>query len=84
MENASMCCGAAGIYSFVQPGLSRRILESKMESIAATGADTLATASPGCMLQLEAGLRITGIPGLALHVVELLAEAYIAEETSGS
>ena len=84
MENASMCCGAAGIYSFVQPGLSRRILESKMESIAATGADTLATANPGCMLQLEAGLRITGIPGLALHVVELLAEAYIAEETSGS
>lgn len=83
MENATACCGAAGIYSFVQPTLSRRILESKMETIAATGADTLATANPGCMLQLETGLRITGIPGLTFHVVELLAEAYLSEETAG-
>ena len=76
MENASRCCGAAGIYTITQREFSRRLLESKMESVASTGADTVATANPGCMIQLEAGLGLSGIPGRVCHVVDILDESY--------
>ena len=80
MENSSRCCGAAGIYTITQREMSQRLLESKMESVAATGAETVATANPGCVIQLEAGLRMTGIPGRVCHVVDLLDESYRLEE----
>lgn len=76
------CCGSAGIYSFAQREMSLRLLDDKMRDVASTGATTIATANPGCMLQLEAGLRRHGLPGRVVHVVELLDEAYRAEEAS--
>ena len=80
MENASRCCGAAGIYTITQKEFSRRLLASKMESVASTGADTVATANPGCMIQLEAGFGLSGIPGRVCHVVDILDESYQREE----
>ena len=80
MDNASRCCGAAGIYSITQREMSRRLLESKMEAVAATGAETVVTANPGCVIQLEAGMRAVGISGRVCHVVDLLDESYRAEE----
>ena len=79
MEGASRCCGAAGIYSITQQEFSRRLLESKMTCVAATGADTLVTANPGCMIQLETGLRLSGIPGRVRHLVDILDESYQGE-----
>ena len=85
MESANLCCGAAGIYSITQRELSAGILESKMKNVAATGADTVATANPGCMIQLETGLRLAGIPGKVCHVVDILDESYRrGEDTGGS
>ncbi len=79
MDDASRCCGAAGIYSITQAELSRRLLESKVAAVQATGADTVATANPGCMIQLETGLRRAGITGRVRHVVDVLDEAYRRE-----
>ena len=79
MENPSMCCGGAGIYSAVQPLLSGRILSRKVESIAETGADDVITANPGCMLQLEQGLDAAGHAMPVRHVIDLLDEAYRRE-----
>ncbi len=56
--------------------MSLDLLDGKMREIAATGADVIATANPGCMAQLEAGLRRHRLPGRVVHVVELLDEAY--------
>ena len=53
-----------------------RILASKMEAVNATGAAIIATANPGCMLQLKAGVRLHGSNQRVMHVVELLDEAY--------
>lgn len=75
MERADSCCGSAGIYNVVQPEIAGRLLEEKMTTIAATGAGTIVTANPGCMLQLRAGLRRDGLPGRVLHVMELLDES---------
>ena len=76
MESSDMCCGAAGIYNITHRELSMRILDHKMEHAAATEPDIIATANPGCMLQLEVGLRRTGAKARVAHVVELLDEAY--------
>ncbi|MBI4571485.1 MAG: 4Fe-4S dicluster domain-containing protein [Chloroflexi bacterium] len=80
LEAPDRCCGSAGVYNFAQREMSLRLLDDKMRDIAASGAPTIATANPGCMMQLEAGLRRHRLRGRAVHVVELLDEAYRAEE----
>lgn len=80
MRTPDRCCGSAGIYSFAQQEMSRRLLDEKMVDVGGTGAPVIVTANPGCMMQLEAGLRRHGMRGRVVHVVELLDEAYRAEE----
>lgn len=76
MPLADLCCGSAGIYNVVENEMSMQILRHKMESIALTGASLIATANPGCLLQLAAGARLFGSGQRAVHVVELLDESY--------
>jgi glycolate oxidase iron-sulfur subunit len=76
MAGSDLCCGSAGIYNVVQNDMAMTLLASKMESIKATGAAVVATANPGCMLQLEAGVRRHGRGERVAHVVEILDEAY--------
>jgi Fe-S oxidoreductase len=76
MQNADGCCGSAGVYALTQGEMSLRLLDDKMAAIKQTGADVIATANPGCMTQLEAGLRRHRLPGRVLHVVELLDRSY--------
>ncbi|MCY4639016.1 MAG: heterodisulfide reductase-related iron-sulfur binding cluster [Chloroflexi bacterium] len=78
MATPDRCCGSAGIYSAVQPEMSARVLETKMGDIAGTGASVVATANPGCTLQLRAGIRRRGLEAEARHVIEILDEAYRA------
>src|SRR5690348_755318 len=60
MPLSDICCGSAGIYNVVQNEMSMQILERKMQTVNMTGASVIATANPGCMLQLEAGVRLKG------------------------
>ena len=79
MERSDMCCGAAGVYNITHREMSERLLENKMRWASATNADVIATANPGCMLQLESGARERGQDVRVVHVVELLDEAYAGE-----
>ena len=79
MPFSDVCCGSAGIYNVVQNAMSMQILAHKMESVNATGADIIATANPGCMLQLQAAVRLHGNGKRVMHVVEILDEAYRAK-----
>ena len=47
-----------------------------MDAVNATGAAVIATANPGCILQLRAGAALYGRGQRVAHVVELLDEAY--------
>jgi glycolate oxidase iron-sulfur subunit len=76
MPLPDMCCGSAGIYNVLHTGLSMQILEKKMANVEQARADIIATANPGCMLQLSAGVRKWGSEERVAHVVELLDEAY--------
>ena len=74
MRGADICCGSAGIYNVIENRMSMQILASKMEAVNSTGAGIISTANPGCMLQLEAGVRLHSNRQRVMHVVELLAE----------
>jgi glycolate oxidase iron-sulfur subunit len=78
MAHPDRCCGSAGVYSLTQPQMSLDLLEGKLDDLAATGADLIATSNPGCMAQLEAGIRRRGLAARVVHVVELLDRAYRA------
>jgi glycolate oxidase iron-sulfur subunit len=76
MPGSDLCCGSAGIYNVVQNEMAMQILKHKMESVNATHAEIIATANPGCMLQLQAGVRLYGSGQRVMHVVEVLDRAY--------
>jgi len=76
MRHAEICCGAAGLYSTLEPQMSRRILDEKMVDVLATGADVLSVANPGCQMQLESGLRSQRSTMHVEHVAETLLRAY--------
>ena len=75
-NEAAICCGSAGIYNVTQPEMSDRLKKRKVGNILAVAPDIVATANPGCALQLAAGLREAGSSAVVKHVVELLDEAY--------
>jgi glycolate oxidase iron-sulfur subunit len=76
MALSDMCCGSAGVYNIVESEMAGAILEKKMQAVNATAAQVIATANPGCMLQLRAGVKLYGCGQRVAHVIELLDEAY--------
>jgi len=72
VADAGRCCGAAGLYSVLEPELSSELRAQKARAIAATGAPVVAVANPGCALQIAAGLRDIGSPTRVAHPVELI------------
>jgi glycolate oxidase iron-sulfur subunit len=61
-----LCCGSAGTYNIMQPGIAARLRERKLANIDVTGADLVATGNIGCITQLSTGGRPV------VHTVELL------------
>jgi glycolate oxidase iron-sulfur subunit len=76
MEESSLCCGSAGIYNVTQPEMAGRLGRRKVQHVLDVTPDILATANPGCALQIANGLRTTGRNIEVLHVVQLLDRAY--------
>ncbi len=72
---SEICCGSAGIYNLTQTEASLQLLSEKMRHAQSTGAQTIVTANPGCLLQLRAGAAIQRTGQQVLHVVELLDRA---------
>jgi glycolate oxidase iron-sulfur subunit len=79
MEKSNVCCGAGGTYTITEREFSLRVLDSKMSSVEKTKADVLATANPGCVLQLQYGTKRSDLPIEVKYVTDLLDEAYRAE-----
>lgn len=80
LPEASWCCGSAGIYNLTQPEMANDLLARKIKHIKSTGATTVATGNPGCLLQLINGAAKEGLKLRVVHPVTLLAEAYRAEK----
>jgi glycolate oxidase iron-sulfur subunit len=65
-----ICCGSAGIYNVMQPEAAEKLGRRKADNLAATGADVIAAANPGCSMQIAA--HLDGRPMRVVHPVELL------------
>ncbi|HEX6332080.1 MAG TPA: (Fe-S)-binding protein [Actinomycetota bacterium] len=80
VPDGDLCCGAAGLYNVLEPELSSELRRRKTESVSGTGADVVASANPGCTMQIAAGLRELGAEMPVVHPVELLDRAYSASQ----
>jgi glycolate oxidase iron-sulfur subunit len=75
-DEAWRCCGGGGTFSLFFHKLSRAIGEEKCKALQETGARTVVTACPGCILQLK-GILSDTLP--VRHVVEVISEKCINE-----
>ncbi len=76
--DAAQCCGSAGLFTLVQPAMSRAVLAPKIATLREAAPQVVATGNPGCLMQLGAGLRAAGMAASARHPVELLDDSYRA------
>jgi glycolate oxidase iron-sulfur subunit len=72
IPRGDQCCGSAGIYNLVEPESAREIGQRKVDDVLSTGALILASANPGCTLQIQMLLRERGKELRAFHPIELL------------
>ncbi|MBO4336276.1 MAG: LUD domain-containing protein [Desulfovibrio sp.] len=69
-----VCCGFGGTYSAKFPEISARLLDKKLDNVAATGAKTLVVDCPGCVMQLKGGAEKRKMGVSVKHMSEMLAE----------
>ena len=71
LDDDGLCCGAGGAFSLVQPDLSELVRQRKADAIERTRAPIVASANPGCILQLTGS-----VPGVeVVHPLTLLDRA---------
>ena len=75
LAEPDICCGSAGIFNLVEPDTAQQLGDRKMAHIAAVNPDAIATANPGCMLQLRAAAARRGRVLPIFHPIELLDRA---------
>jgi glycolate oxidase iron-sulfur subunit len=76
MTKPDACCGSGGSYTITHLETSMAITGRKMDDIKKTGADTVITGCPGCMMQLSEGLANSGQDHVATHYISFLARSY--------
>jgi glycolate oxidase iron-sulfur subunit len=69
------CCGSAGVYNLEHPEMSKKVLEGKVDDILKSGAELVVTGNPGCMMQIEKGLREAGSSIAVEHIATVLDAA---------
>ena len=73
IPESSLCCGSAGVYNLLQPDTADQLGNRKVDNLLTTGAQAIASANPGCLLQLQHILRQRGNAALpAYHLIEVL------------
>src|SRR5881398_1775000 len=55
--DAAQCCGSAGLFTLVEPAMSRAVLAPKLDTLAEARTQVVATGNPGCLMQLGADSR---------------------------
>ncbi len=76
LNEASWCCGSAGIYNVVHYDDSMKILERKMRNIDITKAEFVVANNPGCLLQIDHGCRQYSLNTKIVHLATLLRMVY--------
>jgi glycolate oxidase iron-sulfur subunit len=69
VADGHLCCGSAGVYSLLQPALSRQLLENKLQALEVNQPELIATANIGCLSHLQSASSRK-----IVHWIELLDE----------
>jgi glycolate oxidase iron-sulfur subunit len=80
LADSELCCGSAGVYNVLEPEMADRLLALKVQRIVESGARTVVTGNPGCIMQIAKGCRARGLDLEVVHPVTLLARAVRWEE----
>jgi len=76
LPESDLCCGSAGSYNLTEPEMAARLQRRKILNILQTGAKIVVTTNPGCLLQIQAGLREAGARDVeAVHLADYLDRA---------
>lgn len=76
LTESDVCCGSAGTYNLTEPKMAASLQARKVQNILASGATTIITTNPGCIMQINAGLKkSTGSTFRVLHLADFLAES---------
>jgi len=78
VPGAAECCGSAGLFTLLEPEMSRIVLNAKLDRIREAAPQVVATGNPGCIMQLGAGLAAARSSARVRHPVELLDDSYRA------
>lgn len=78
VAGASDCCGSAGLFTVLEPEMSRAVLRTKIERLRAAAPQVVATGNPGCLMQIGAGLAAARAQARVRHPIELLDDSYRA------
>jgi len=73
LPDADVCCGFGGTFCVKYPDISDRMVETKIEQVVATGAETLLAGDLGCLLNMAGKLQRQGMGIHVRHVAEVLA-----------
>lgn len=73
LPESNVCCGSAGSYNLTEPEMAARLQQRKTDNILKTGAKTVVTTNPGCLLQMRAGLKKSGAHDVeVVHIADYL------------
>jgi glycolate oxidase iron-sulfur subunit len=75
IPNGDQCCGSAGTYNLFQPESAHEIGVRKVDNVQSVAPDLVASANPGCTLQMQSIFRERGVSLRAAHPIELLDAA---------
>jgi len=84
IPDGDQCCGSAGVYNLMEPESANEIGARKVENVLSTKPDLLASANPGCTLQIRKVLAERGHTLAAAHPMEILAASIEGRAMSGS
>jgi len=73
LNEEESCCGFGGAFSVTYPEVSRSMMQNKVNNILASGADTVITTEPGCLMNIAGGLHKSESKIRAMHIIDLLA-----------
>lgn len=73
MGAAEECCGFGGTFSVKFPLISGAMARTKIDSIVATGADTVVAVDSSCLMQIQGAILRAGLNIRTMHLAEVLA-----------
>jgi glycolate oxidase iron-sulfur subunit len=78
LAESDLCCGSAGSYNLTEPEMAARLQQRKVQHIIDSGAEVVVTTNPGCLLQIQSGLRKAGAHHVrAVHIADYLLEGEV-------